>query len=123
MTDTIVIRIDGRPPMPNRAVRNVWQANRRAADDWKQRAWTEATLAKPHGWVPLERATMAVEFVVPDRRRRDLDGLISSTKNLTDGIVAAGILVDDNTDVLVSVAYTVRYEKGVAATVYRVEAA
>jgi Holliday junction resolvase RusA-like endonuclease len=57
---------------------------------------------------------------VPDRRRRDLDNLIASTKPLTDGIVASGLLADDSGDVIRSVSYSVRYEKGVSETIYRI---
>ena len=65
-------------------------------------------------------ATLAIEFIVPDRRHRDLDNLIASTKPLTDGIVAAGVLLDDSSDVLVSVTYSVTYVKGESATVYTI---
>jgi hypothetical protein len=36
------------------------------------------------------------------------------------GIVAAGVLLDDSSDVLVSVTYSVTYVKGESATVYTI---
>lgn len=118
----ILVRVAGRPPLPNTNARRNWRVAAVHQKDWKRRAWTEATLAKPPGWQPLAACTMHVEFVVPDRRRRDLDNLIASTKPLTDGIVEAGVLVDDSTDVIREVRYSVRYAKGESATEYRIEA-
>jgi len=115
----IVVRIPGRPPTPNVTTRQVWQARGKEAAEWKALAHAIAWQTAG-GMVPLERATMEVEFIVPDHRRRDLDNLIASTKHLTDGIVLAGILVDDSSDVLRSVRYHVTYQKGVTETVYRI---
>jgi Holliday junction resolvase RusA-like endonuclease len=59
-----------------------------------------------------------VTFVVPDKRRRDLDNLVSSVKPQMDGIVDAGILRDDSLEVLSVVRYGWRYSKGESATEY-----
>ena len=40
--------------------------------------------------------TVIVTFVVPDRRRRDFDNLLSALKAGFDGIVAAEVLADDS---------------------------
>ena len=56
----------------------------RAAEQWKG----EPSL----GDVPV-RATL--HFILPDRRARDLDGLISKAKPYLDGAADAGILKDD----------------------------
>lgn len=45
---------------------------------------------------PPVRAT--VTFVVPDRRRRDVDNLMASVKAAWDGCVDAGLLEDDSAD-------------------------
>ncbi len=113
----IEIRIPGRPPTPN--ARRHWRTTHRDNSLWKEVALVRA--ATGHAPHPvITRATLAIEFIVPDKRHRDLDNLIASTKPLTDGIVAAGCLADDSSDVLVSVTYSVRYEKGESATVYRI---
>ena len=118
---SITVRIPGRPPTPN--ARRHWR--RIAADNnlWKLTAQAHALQVQAHdiqfGW-PIAACTIAIEFVVPDRRHRDLDNLIASTKPLTDGIVASGLLVDDSTDVIRSVSYSVRYEKGATETVYTI---
>ena len=116
---TLTITIPGRPPTPNS--RRHWRAVHADNTKWKTVAWMSANKAVPGRRMPnIQRAAVAIEFVVPDRRHRDLDNLIASTKPLTDGIVAAGVLADDSSDVLVSVTYSVRYEKGVTATVYTI---
>jgi Holliday junction resolvase RusA-like endonuclease len=71
-------------------------------------------------FLTIPACTISIEFVVPDRRRRDLDNLISGQKPCLDGIVAAGVIADDSTEVIRSVSYSVRYEKGVSETVYRI---
>ena len=118
---TLTITIPGRPPTPNS--RRHWRTTHRDNKVWKEAAYWSAIDATSE-WEEdplITKGTVAIEFVVPDRRRRDLDNLISSSKVLTDGIVAAGVLADDSSDVLVSVTYSVRYEKGVSATVYTIE--
>lgn len=114
----VVVRVEGRPPTPNS--RRHWRSVAKDSAEWKTRAWAEATLTRAGDWEPIAACTMHVEFVVPDRRRRDLDNLIASTKPLTDGIVLSGLLVDDSTEVIREVSYSVRYEKGVDATVYTI---
>jgi crossover junction endodeoxyribonuclease RusA len=112
----ITVRIPGRPPTPN--ARRHWRTTHRDNAEWKEYARFRTLTS---GELPtITACTIAIEFVVPDRRRRDLDNLIASTKPLTDGIVASGLLADDSGDVIRSVSYSVRYEKGVSETVYRI---
>lgn len=119
MSATLSVTIPGRPPTPN--ARRHWRA--RAKDDakWKAVAHDHALAAKPEGWTPLARARLSIEFLVPDRRERDEDNLIASTKPLTDGLVSAGVLTGDSNRVILERQYTVTYLRGVTATVYRVE--
>jgi len=66
--------------------------------------WTAAvkwTDARPRGFgvarKPLEAPVEAtVTFVVPDRRRRDLDNLLAMLKPAWDGLVDAGVLAGDD---------------------------
>jgi crossover junction endodeoxyribonuclease RusA len=44
---------------------------------------------------PAGRLLVALEFIPPDKRRRDLDNLLASTKNALDGIADA-LGVDDS---------------------------
>lgn len=121
MTRAITIRIDGRPPTPN--ARRHWRVTALDNDTWKGAARVVALASLPPGWTPLERCVAEVTFVVGTKARRDLDNLIASSKPLTDGIVAAGVIRDDSLDVITSVTYTAEYRKGEAATIYRLEEA
>ena len=58
---------------------------------------------------PLDWAHIAVTWVAKDKRRRDIDNLFSAMKGYLDGLVFAGVLVDDNA---YRVGYTLRYERG-----------
>ena len=58
---------------------------------------------------PFEKAHITITWVAKDKRRRDIDNLFSSMKGYIDGLVFAGVLVDDNAD---RVGYTLRYERG-----------
>ena len=122
----LTVVIPGRPPNPNDYNRSGsgaqhWAQQRAVAKRWRTAAARLGQAAKPPGWVALGRARLVVTFVVATRARRDLDNLVSSTKPLTDGLVDAGLLVDDSTNVLTEVVYRWRYQKGVNATEYVIE--
>ena len=70
-----------------------WAEKNRRTRELKKAAWaiTRMNLI-PH----LERASIAVEYQPPDRRHRDADNAgTASGKACIDGIVAAGVLDDD----------------------------
>jgi len=58
---------------------------------------------------PYEKAHITITWVAKDKRRRDSDNLLSSMKSYLDGLVAVGLLVDDDAT---HVGYTLRYERG-----------
>lgn len=69
-----------------------YERNRRAASI-KKAAWAMALQAKIP---PLARVSVVVEYQPPDGRHRDADNIpAASGKHAIDGIVAAGILPDD----------------------------
>ena len=45
---------------------------------------------------PMNKVSVTFEFYLPDKRRRDLDNLGFAAKFVLDGLVNAGILVDDS---------------------------
>lgn len=47
---------------------------------------------------PFEKATITVTFKVDNKRRRDIDNLFAALKPYIDGLVVAGVLVDDSAD-------------------------
>jgi Holliday junction resolvase RusA-like endonuclease len=136
----LVVEIPGRPPTPNARPGN-WPQAYRERIHWRDVAATYAgearrryeingplpslystlgvKLAAP-AQMPLDAAFVEVMFVVPTRSRRDLDNLIAGSKPLTDGLVAAGVLKDDSTDVIRRMAFGVQYEHGKTATIYTI---
>ena len=62
---------------------------------------------RPHA--PFNEAHITIIWIAKDKRRRDIDNLFSSMKAYIDGLVHAGVLVDDSAN---HVSYTLRYERG-----------
>jgi transcriptional regulator with XRE-family HTH domain len=58
---------------------------------------------------PYEKAHITITWVAKDKRRRDVDNLFASMKASIDGLVAVGLLADDDA---MHVGYTLRYERG-----------
>ena len=58
---------------------------------------------------PYEKAYITITWVAKDKRRRDMDNLLASMKAYIDGLVAVGLLRDDDA---MRVSYTLRYERG-----------
>ena len=58
---------------------------------------------------PFPTAHINIIWVAKDFRRRDVDNLFASMKPYIDGLVTAGVLIDDSADY---VSYSLRYEHG-----------
>ena len=58
---------------------------------------------------PYERAHITITWVAKDKRKRDIDNLHSSMKGYIDGLVAVGLLLDDDA---MHVSYTLQYQQG-----------
>ena len=51
---------------------------------------------EPAKWKDLKRAHISVTFILPNKRRRDMDNLIAANKAGIDALVGCGILRDDD---------------------------
>ena len=69
---------------------------------------------------PWDKAHLTITFRSSDKRRRDIDNLLSASKAYVDGLVAAGVIVDDSAD---NLSYSLYYEKGKehAATIFDIK--
>jgi hypothetical protein len=121
---TITIEIAGRPPTPNARPGN-WQVVAREKAAWKDKAWLAAiasferdfaawpvhtvmidvgTKKRPRqeprlvASVPMQYARVEVAIVVPTLGRHDWDNGVASLKPLFDGMVTAGVVVDDSVE-------------------------
>ena len=102
MRRSLEVRVPGHPPGGNALHRmQHWQV-RKVRDEWRQAAFILALDARPGEWAPLDRASVAVYWRFRVRRKRDLDNLVAGLKPLLDGLVDAGVLVDDSSDHLIS---------------------
>ena len=80
---------------PNRANGQHWSSTSKARAEAKLEAWTIAKQATKGYVTPAGQIALQIVFVQPDKRRRDVDGLLSSIKPALDGIAQA-INIDDH---------------------------
>ena len=76
------------------------------------------------GWrhqEPPDRSVVSIEVVLPDRRRRDADNLITCCKPILDALVTLHVISDDSINVIGFPRYSWRYEKGIASTEITIE--
>ena len=86
------------PPEVSPNARVHWQVRANATRDYKAMVTLLAkeAISNTKFEYPFENAVIGFVFAVPDKRRRDLDNAISSSKAIIDAIVSAGIIVDDS---------------------------
>jgi hypothetical protein len=119
------IEIPGLPPFAcSQNARLDKYARARAVKDYRQQVRYAAIDVRnrsecPGRWKGLDYARVDVTFVVPDNRRRDKTNMASAFKPALDGIVDAGILVDDSWQHCDD-QYHVRMEKGQSRTIVEV---
>lgn len=114
--------VPGRPPTPNERYGNV-HAQRKVTKQWREDARKLGVDASNRaGWRTPAQVRLVITFVVPDHQRRDWDNLVAGTKPLTDGLVDAKVLPDDDVAHVVEVSYRVRLERGIAGTQYVIHA-
>lgn len=99
---SLVIHVPGTPPNPNQRMgyMDLWR-RRKEFKQWTYLAAKAALAESGHADdYPLGRAELEATFLVKTARRRDPDNLVASLKPLIDGLVAAGVLADDDTGTL-----------------------
>ncbi len=86
--------------LPNR--KEHWADKYPAVQAAKQVAWATAheEIMKIPGWKPISRCVIQYTFYPPDNRRRDEDNHASACKPYLDGLVLAGLLLDDSNKVI-----------------------
>lgn len=108
MSRAVVVIVPGTPPGANQYGKmGTWRI-RRERREWRELTAECAGLALLHtrsvgaGWPALSRATIEVQWNRRLKRRRDYDNLVAGLKPLLDGLVDARVIVDDSSDVVVS---------------------
>ena len=97
----------GFPPKAlNPNARSGWREKARTAKEYRWACCIDARLVWGQREPLVPPVSMAVTFVVKDKRKRDMDNLIAMFKAGQDGMVDAGVLAGDHWQGL-TVSYTV----------------
>lgn len=93
----------------NRIVQNTHKQNWKEYTKW---------VVKKHNLenIGISKSNLHIELTFPTKTRRDIDNFVS--KEVMDGLVEAGVLVDDSYFYVNSITTTARYEKGVIKMIF-----
>lgn len=98
--DTVTITLSLPEPRlgPNHTVAGMQgrMAKARATKRYRDAAWITTVGRMPGNGTPWEKARATLTFYVPDLRRRDIRNMEAAMKPAYDGIVDAGLIVDDD---------------------------
>lgn len=83
---------------PNRKNGKHWTSTKKAKDTRYQCAYYATREAMAHEKPPTHITALEISFIEPDRRKRDLDNMLSSIKQDIDAICAAIGTDDKNFD-------------------------
>jgi len=83
--------------------RGHWTTQRKEARVYHDAVLYSCVDARNRGYAqgisfPFTKARLSLTFVFPEQRRRDRDNLLARFKPGLDGIVASGLLLDDDTE-------------------------
>lgn len=111
---TLVLRLPWPPPELSPNARPHHMAKWRATRDYRLTCWATARrdVPIPECFKPVSPITASVVFVVPDKRKHDLDNCMAMLKPAWDGLVDAGLLVDDDSKHLKLAAPEMRVQRG-----------
>jgi Holliday junction resolvase RusA-like endonuclease len=106
------------PQLPSASLkpgfRGGWWLIRKAKVNDTEMAYVYALIAyreRKKFSIPLKKVKADVTFVFREKRRRDLDNWIGRLKGFWDGIVQAGIIEDDNIEVVTSISVKFEIDK------------
>ena len=95
---TLTIKLDHLPPAE-------LNPNRLRSLHWTKRSEISKIAREEVGWLaksqwgdqkPMVRARIGYEFIIKDRRKHDVDNLLSACKPFTDGLIDAGVIFYDD---------------------------
>lgn len=92
----IILPYPSKELMPNRKNGKHWGATVKAKDDARDYAYYATLAALRTNDVPVgDTLPLIINFIASDKRKRDLDNLLSSAKGQIDG-VARALKIDDS---------------------------
>lgn len=94
---------------------------------WREHARIKSELMEAARWKiraarirPLDSCTVYLEWIVPDRIRRDTDNPTATTKVLVDALVREGVIADDSPEYVRREETLIVYSKGVRALLFHI---
>lgn len=105
---TLEFEIKGLPKMTN-TLRVHWRVKNDEANKWKELVVESVKPLWPISNPPLHSAVLS--FTRYSTREPDFDGLVSSFKHVQDGLVLAGVLIDDKPKVIGKPNYSWEYAR------------
>ncbi len=93
MTTVIAFELPGLPRMTNNNSRKHWSSQYREAKKWKMSVKTAIVFHRLQPAAPFKKAKLTL--IRCSSNCPDSDGLVSSFKHVVDGLVEAGVLVND----------------------------
>lgn len=121
----VFFTIHALPKMTNQLLRRHWSFIMKEKDQWhgavrEQVIWFK----RDHGdFDPFKK--VRIEFTRASTNEPDWDGLVSGFKFVTDGLVKAGVMIDDTPSVIQSADYKwvkcSRAEQGIFVAIYNLE--
>jgi len=120
--EVVINRLPNRILSPNARVH--WRTRHKAgADDVEQVALLARAASFGVKGLPWDIAHIDIEWVSKDKRKRDIDNLLSASKYFIDSLRWGGIIVDDSAEnVTYSLSYRISKEEG-PKTIIRIKPA
>lgn len=122
MIEVVINRLPNRILSPNARVH--WRTRHKAgADDVEEVALLARAASFGVKGLPWDIAHIDIEWVSKDKRKRDIDNLLSASKYFIDSLRWGGIIVDDSAEnVTYSLSYRISKEEG-PKTIIRIKPA
>ena len=122
MIEVVINRLPNRLLSPNARVH--WRTRHKAgADDVEEVALLARAASFGVKGLPWDIAHIDIEWVSKDKRKRDIDNLLSASKYFIDSLRWGGIIVDDSAEnVTYSLSYRISKEEG-PKTIIRIKPA
>jgi len=120
--EVVINRLPNRLLSPNARVH--WRTRHKAgADDVEEVALLARAASFGVKGLPWDIAHIDIEWVSKDKRKRDIDNLLSASKYFIDSLRWGGIIVDDSAEnVTYSLSYRISKEEG-PKTIIRIKPA
>ena len=122
MIEVVINRLPNNKLSPNARVH--WRTRHKAgAEDVEEVALLARSASAGVRGLPWDRAHIDIEWVSKDKRKRDIDNLLSASKYFIDSLRWGGIIVDDSAEnVTYSLSYRISKDEG-PCTIIRIRTA